>query len=351
MTEFLQSELSIATEDDLLRARYSARMLASRAGLDERAEVRLLTIVSELGRNTLKYAGEGSCSFSIEHLSDHRGVVCTFEDNGPGIGDLDAALADGYSTGGTLGVGLPGVRRLADKFRIETSSSGTTVVARVYAKTNEKTQSVSSCEVFDEMIKDPARVGISIRPFDDGRFSGDQAGVWVDPEFIVICMIDGLGHGEAAEFSARRALECIAGHRDRGIDSIMRRCDRALSGSRGAAIGLAKIDRDAAQLEYLSVGNTRCALVSDSVRYLGGGYGVVGEGPQIAMPELHPLAPRDVLILWTDGLPETLPIVAHRVRGGGNAQNMAAQLVDDFAVDGDDAGVVVFNWEHSIGAW
>lgn len=134
MTDTPRSAIAVATEDDLLRARHAARMLARRGGLDEPAQVRMATIVSELGRNVLKYAGSGTCEFLLHQDYGQTRVCCVFRDRGPGIADVDAALADGYSTGGTLGVGLPGVRRLADRFHIETGAQGTVIVAEIHSR-------------------------------------------------------------------------------------------------------------------------------------------------------------------------------------------------------------------------
>lgn len=198
----------------------------------------------------------------------------------------------------------------------------------------------------NETLNDPARVGVSIRPLRQGRFSGDQARVWCDPDSVLVCMVDGLGHGEPAEEAARRAVQCVGDHRDLDLDSLMHECDHALRGSRGAAVGLGRIDRASGALEYLSVGNTRCALVGHHILHLGGTYGVVGEGPNILPAEHHVLQHRDVLILWTDGLPETLHLVAHRIRNSTHAQELADQLIGKFAIDDDDAGVAVLRWDE-----
>jgi len=190
---------------------------------------------------------------------------------------------------------------------------------------------------------DPAVAGISIRPFRHGRFSGDQAGVWLEDGFSLVCMADGLGHGEDAEIAARKAVETAAANRDLAPCELMHACDEALRGSRGAAVALARLDQAAGVIEYVGVGNTRCVVVGHSNHYLGGTYGVVGEGVGTLAPESYPLGRRDVVIFWTDGLPDTLPLVGTRVRRVSNAQAYADNLLDQHAID-DDAGVVVLRW-------
>ncbi len=126
---------------------------------------------------------------------------------------------------------------------------------------------------------------------------------------------------------------------------MMRECDEALKGGRGAAIALARIDRKSGDLEYVSIGNTRCAIVGQSIAHLGGSYGIVGEGAKPASVERRVLQRRDVLILWTDGLPESLGLVPPQVRRITDAQLFAERLIKDHATDSDDAGVVVFRWD------
>lgn len=121
------AELTIPIRDstDILRARGSARELAARLKLGSADQTRLATAVSELTRNILQYAGEGACT--IINASDERRLCIRVivEDHGPGIPDIDLALQDGYSTGGGLGAGLPGVQRLMNEFHLSSQPGHT----------------------------------------------------------------------------------------------------------------------------------------------------------------------------------------------------------------------------------
>ncbi len=331
--------ITIEAESDILHARRISREFGKRFKIGEQMEVRLATIVSELSRNILKYAGAGSCE--IVSLGD-RSLRCVFRDQGPGIDNLDAALTDGYSTSGTLGIGLPGAKRLADKFEIQSDNSGTTVTVEL----NPSRAPKKHRKGFDQVRpSDSVRCGIAIRPLDWGRYSGDQAGVWYRKRSTLVCIADGLGHGEPAERAARKALETVSTNQELGLADMIRECDQALEGSRGAAIALARIDRKSGDLEYVSVGNTRCAIVGQSIILLGGSYGIVGEGAKPASVERRMLQRRDVLIFWTDGLPESLGLIAPEVRRITDAQLYAERLIKEHATDSDDAGVVVFRWD------
>ena len=133
MNSPLHSSIEINTEEDVRRARTHARTIVQRAGLGEAVEVRLVTIVSELSRNIIKYAGQGTCEFDLLSGFGRTRVRCTCRDQGNGIADVEAALTDGYSTGETLGVGLPGVKRLADSFHLKTGADGTVIEIEVHA--------------------------------------------------------------------------------------------------------------------------------------------------------------------------------------------------------------------------
>ena len=128
--------MTISGDADLLRVRSALRAESQRAGLSLTAETKLVTAGSELARNILRYATTRQGHASIERLDreGRRGVRVVFSDTGPGIKDLDRAMTDGFSTGGSLGLGLPGSRRLVDEFAIESDASGTTVVIAQWSR-------------------------------------------------------------------------------------------------------------------------------------------------------------------------------------------------------------------------
>ncbi|MGZ8321208.1 MAG: ATP-binding protein, partial [Telluria sp.] len=91
-------------------------------------QTKMVTAASELARNTLRYGGGGRAHLAQVNNLGRRGLSVSFIDEGPGIADLGLALTDGYTTGGGMGLGLSGARRLADDFDIQTSpGNGTTV--------------------------------------------------------------------------------------------------------------------------------------------------------------------------------------------------------------------------------
>lgn len=119
--------ITIRQENDILTVRGEARRLADEMGMGLLDKTRLATAVSELARNIVNYAGEGRVE--IESLQLPRlGVHCRFIDQGPGIADLDLALSDGFTSGRGLGYGLPGAKRLSDRFAVTSEPGKGTIV-------------------------------------------------------------------------------------------------------------------------------------------------------------------------------------------------------------------------------
>lgn len=110
--------MPLRSPDDIVRVRQAVRSLAIEQGLSLIDQTKIITAASELARNAVVYAGGGTVL--LEGLNDggRRGVRLTFEDQGPGIQDIELALQDGYSTSGGLGMGLGGSRRLSNEFQI-----------------------------------------------------------------------------------------------------------------------------------------------------------------------------------------------------------------------------------------
>lgn len=103
-----------------MRVRQRVRALAVEAGLSLVDQTKIVTAASELARNTLDYGGGGHVEMEVLP-PPRRGVKLAFVDEGPGIKDIDAALRDGYTTGGGLGLGLGGAKRLASEFHIDST--------------------------------------------------------------------------------------------------------------------------------------------------------------------------------------------------------------------------------------
>jgi serine/threonine-protein kinase RsbT len=126
----LMDELPIQSGDDVVRVRQRVRVVAADSGLSLVDQTKLVTAASELARNALVYGGGGTARIEVVTSAVGRaGVQVGFSDDGPGIADVDLALTDGWTTGGGLGLGLSGARRLVDEFELTSKlGHGTSVV-------------------------------------------------------------------------------------------------------------------------------------------------------------------------------------------------------------------------------
>jgi serine/threonine-protein kinase RsbT len=124
---------SIRSETDITVALSKLRADMQTISLSDYDMTRVMTATSELVRNILKYAGHGSLIYAQSADGIRQGIEVIVEDNGPGIDDIEKAMSDNYSSSGTLGMGLPGVRRLTDEFEMKSElGTGTTVMFKVW---------------------------------------------------------------------------------------------------------------------------------------------------------------------------------------------------------------------------
>jgi serine/threonine-protein kinase RsbT len=121
--------VAITTDADVVTARQRARSMGGELGFTSTDLTLLATAISEVARNITAYAGEGELQLSVVRGTNGRqGIEVVASDEGPGIANVELALQDGYTTGGGLGLGLPGARRLVDEFELQTApGEGTTV--------------------------------------------------------------------------------------------------------------------------------------------------------------------------------------------------------------------------------
>lgn len=123
--------VAITSDRDIIIARQKGKELAARLGFSNTDLTLIATAISELARNIVVYAGNGEITLRASRQGEKKGIIVIARDEGPGISDITRALQDGFSTSRSLGLGLPGVRRLMDTFDLVSSAAeGTTVTIR-----------------------------------------------------------------------------------------------------------------------------------------------------------------------------------------------------------------------------
>jgi len=130
-----ETRVAIDSDHDIVTARQRGRALAEQIGFSNSNLTLIATAISELARNILLYAKKGEVRLGIVEEDGRQGLAVVASDQGPGIADIDRAMEVGYSTSGSLGLGLPGVRRLMDDFEIVSKMGrGTTVSTRKWKR-------------------------------------------------------------------------------------------------------------------------------------------------------------------------------------------------------------------------
>ena len=129
MTVLNKDKLSILKEQDVVAFRNRVKEFATKIGMGLVNQTKLITAASELVRNMLRYANGGDALIEVVSTGRENGIRLTFADKGPGIPSIEDAMKDGFSTGKSLGLGLPGAKRLVSEFNISSIvGSGTTVM-------------------------------------------------------------------------------------------------------------------------------------------------------------------------------------------------------------------------------
>jgi serine/threonine-protein kinase RsbT len=121
--------VAINSDQDIVSARQKGRGMANELGFSSGDATLIATAISELARNIVSYARKGEITLKVVNGLNRQGIAVIASDDGPGIADIRQALRDGFSTSGSLGLGLPGVRRLMDEFDISSQPGRGTVVA------------------------------------------------------------------------------------------------------------------------------------------------------------------------------------------------------------------------------
>lgn len=187
-------------------------------------------------------------------------------------------------------------------------------------------------------------IGYCVRAL-EGR-SGDRAVVVARPDGMLVCAVDGLGHGDGAAEAADVAAEAIEAYDGEGLERLLERCHDALARTRGCVMTLAEFDGPAAEVRWVGVGNVEGRLVSRLNRGLGAAAptlfgGVIGHSLPPVRASSHPLTPGDVVVMATDGVRADF---ADALSVAGPPRAIAERVLARSARADDDALVVVARW-------
>ncbi len=185
---------------------------------------------------------------------------------------------------------------------------------------------------------------------------GDECGWWRVGGKTVLCVADGLGHGEHAEAAAKAAVDYVGRHPADSLAEIFAGSDQALRDTRGAVMGLAVVDEEKGTLTYAGIGNARAVVIGAKTFRMTSSYGIVGGGYKVLTVETVPFSPGDTVIIHTDGVEEVSDISdcadiapeaasSDQRRGPDrDVQHLAERILRDRGLESDDAAVLVCRW-------
>jgi len=197
------------------------------------------------------------------------------------------------------------------------------------------------------------QVAVAKRALNHDPHCGDECSYWQYGSKATLCIVDGLGHGEHAENAAKAAVRYVGQHLEESLDELFTGANQALRNTRGVAMGTAVIDEDANTLTYAGIGNTRAMIVGEPhgkdadgrTIILSSNYGIVGGGYKTLSSETVPLRAGDLVILYTDGVEETIGVSRYDDALRANLQQLAERIIEDWGRKADDAAVLTFRYE------
>lgn len=306
-----------------------------------------LTIVSELATNIVKYAETGDITVTYSAGSDCL-IEIRAQDRGSGITDLSLAMQDHFTTGNTLGLGLPGVKRMADTFYIASSKVGTTVVATKSIRPAHPQTTAAKIETSGPVGHEHIRtwdVGSATLPMAGHIHSGDIAVIVERPNALLMVLVDVTGHGERAHTLSKQIEGMVQSNSKLSPTELMQTLHNGLVGTIGAAATIFTVDQITARFDYVGVGNTGISRTNGQPWHGISRDGLLGTRLPNLYEQSGKLNPGDAFLLWTDGVPERLgrQYLAQNYRH--SSQQIARDLIETLGKGHDDAGCIVFRWQ------
>ncbi len=305
--------------------RGAALALAARLGFPAPRADELALAVTEAATNLHKHARQGSMLLRITRDAARPGIELVTIDAGPGFRDTGAALRDGHSTSGTLGIGLGAINRLADFYDLYSMPGhGTALVARFWPVPGETA----------------ARCAGLVRPITGETECGDVFGAAKTEAGVTGVLCDGLGHGPLAAAAAAQGVAAVLEDPQAEPAALVERAHRRMTSTRGGAIGVAQVVGEV--VRFAGLGNIAAVILADGTRRsMLSVPGIAGHQARTIRQFEYTAPAGAAIILHSDGIsnrwePGALP--------GLNARDplvVGAAVLAEAGTRRDDAGVLV----------
>ena len=285
----------------------------------------LALAVTEAASNLHKHAEQGSLLLCVNRDGPQPGIDLVTIDVGPGVRDVGAAVRDGHSTAGTLGIGLGAIRRLAD-------------FADMYSRPGHGTSLVARFCV-SPPVSQPRWAGL-IRPITGETECGDAYGVVPADGAVTAVLCDGLGHGPLAAAAAAAGVAAVLDDPAGEPAALLERVHRRMSGTRGGAVGVVQVGGQLAR--FAGLGNVAASIVSDGQRKsMLSIPGIAGVQARSIRQFEYDVPPASAVIVHSDGVSSRWEAAALPALEARDPLLIAAVLLAEAGVHRDDAGVLV----------
>jgi anti-sigma regulatory factor (Ser/Thr protein kinase) len=322
--------LAVEDASAVVACRNAGLAMASRLHFPAARADALALAVTEAASNLHKHARQGALLLSVNRDADAPGIELVTIDSGPGLRDVGAAMQDGHSTAGTLGIGLGAIRRLADFCDLySVPGHGTALVARFWPVSREP------------VSREPAiRSAGLIRPIAGEVECGDAFGVLRTDDAVTAVLCDGLGHGPLAAAAAAAALAAVLGEPASEPVTLLERAHRRMSGTRGGAVAVVQVSGPRAR--FAGLGNVAAFILSaGSRKSMLSVPGIAGYQARAFRQFEYEVPPGAAVILHSDGISSRWEAAAVPGVETKDPLLIAAVLLAEAGIHRDDAGVLV----------
>ena len=320
--------------------RQAAQVLAERLGFPAARVGQLALAVTEAASNLHKHAEQGSLLLCVNRDGPQPGIDLVTIDAGPGVRDVSAAVRDGHSTAGTLGIGLGAIQRLADFSDLYSlAGRGTSLVARFRALAGGTTPP-DPPELGGAARPPKPRWAGLVRPITGETECGDAYGAVQAGGAVTAVLCDGLGHGPLAAAAAAVGVAAVLEDPAGEPAALLERVHRRMSGTRGGAVGIVRIDGQLAR--FAGLGNVAASIVSGGRRKsMVSLPGIAGHQARTIRQFEYEAPPGSAVILHSDGISSRWEAAALPGIEARDPLLIAAVLLAEAGVHRDDAGVLV----------
>ncbi|TAJ97093.1 MAG: anti-sigma regulatory factor [Reyranella sp.] len=316
-------------------ARREVESVARTCGFSEQDIGRAALVALEMATNVARHGGGGHLLLREVSAEDRKGLELISIDRGPGMADIAHSMSDGVSTYGSAGVGLGAIRRQADEFDIHSQTGpepghGTAIYVRLWPGRRAPVEKL-------------AVVGSVSVPKPEELVCGDGVSVVRSGSVVSLLVVDGLGHGVAAQQAANAACELFQKGLVASPVMAVQRIHAGLRGTRGAAIGVANVDLVASSLTFSGLGNIAgLAAAGGQVRRFVSMNGIAGHTAGQLREFVYPCDGQGlVVILHSDGIGTSWSLDRYPGLAARHPALIAAVLYRDGTRGRDDATVLV----------